>query len=560
MSQPVGPQTPAGQATLAFKYAQPGETWREVSNRVAQALSDSDKHYRSLRDLISSMSFIPGGRILAGAGTTKRVTLANCFVSGTLRDSLSGPGGIMARLAEAAETMRMGGGIGYDYSPLRPENDPVRSLGSRASGPVSYIELYDAMGATISSAGERRGAQMGILRIDHPDIEKFILAKQNNNKINRFNLSIGVTDEFMECLQTDKPFDLRFEGRIYRTIDPRALWEIVMRSTWDWAEPGVVFIDRMNYWNNLNYCETIAATNPCSEQPLPPHGACVLGAMNLVKFLRLKNSNEFIFDWKAFKAAIAIAVRALDNVFDVSIWPLPAQAEEARRKRRIGLGVMGLANCLEALNATYGSGKSLELAGEIMRVLANEAYFTSAQLASEKGQFDAFSMRHYLEGAFINSALSPATIGRIAQTGLRNSHLITIAPTGTTAFMADNVSSGVEPVFSVSEDRTIETPEGRKTMRVHDYGMAVLGVVPRTANMVTPQEHVAMLCTVQRFVDSAVSKTCNVPSNTPWDAFKQLYLDAYNGGAKGCATFQVGGKRTAIRETVTECNGDACAA
>ena len=274
MPHAVGPQTEAGLATLAFKYAQPGEGWREVANRVAYALTENSVEYHKLRDAVVEMRFIPGGRILAAAGTSKRVTMANCFVSGTIADSLHGPGSIMERLSEAAKTMQMGGGIGYDFSTLRPWGDLVRSLGSHASGPVSYISMYDAMGATIASYGERRGAQMGILRVDHPDIERFIYAKQNDNKINRFNLSIGITDEFIMALRSGTPFALRFEGRTYREVDPAHLWELIMRSTWDWAEPGVVFIDRMNHWNNLRYCETIAATNPCSEQPLPPFGAC----------------------------------------------------------------------------------------------------------------------------------------------------------------------------------------------------------------------------------------------------------------------------------------------
>lgn len=564
MTQPVGPQTSAGLATLAFKYAQPGETWREVSNRVASALTTNEAEYHSFRELVGDMRFIPGGRILAGAGTTKRVTMANCYVSGTIADSLHGTGSIMERLSEAARTMQMGGGIGYDFSTIRPRGALVRSLGSHASGPVSYISMYDAMGATIASSGERRGAQMGILRVDHPDIEEFIYAKQNANRINRFNLSIGITDEFIAAVRSGSSFALRFEGTTYREVDPRALWELIMRSTWDWAEPGVVFIDRMNEYNNLYYCEKIAATNPCSEQPLPPHGACILGAFNLVKFLKplprpSQLDGRYWFDWAQFTKDIHIAVRCMDRVFDVSEWPLPEQAEEAKNKRRMGLGIMGLANCVEALGAAYGSDMAAAHATRIMSVLANETYFASACLATERGRFPAWEDK-YLDSKFLQAAISPAVRGRIAQSGTRNSHLITIAPTGTTAFMADNVSSGVEPVFAEDEERNVETPSGVQAMRVTDYGLSILGVKPTPASLVAPRDHVKMLCAVQKYVDSAVSKTVNVPADTSWEEFKQVYMDAYDGGAKGCSTYQVGGKRAPVRREVTECSGDSCAA
>lgn len=567
MPHAVGPLTSAGQATLSFKYAQPGEGWREVSNRVASTLCGDDGpvegFFHKFRDMMLEMRFIPGGRILAGTGTTKLVTLANCFVSGTIADSLwNAPGSIMQRLVEATRTLQMGGGIGYDFSTIRPSRDLVRSLGSMASGPVSYIELFSAMGKTIASYGERRGAQMGILRVDHPDIELFIYAKQNTDRITSFNLSIGITDSFINALRSGEDFPLQFEGRVYRKVNPRALWELIMRSTWDWAEPGVVFIDRMNDLNNLKYCETIAATNPCSEQPLPPYGACVLGAFNLARYVIPAASptlleGRYQFDWSQFLKDIPVAVRAMDRVFDVSEWPLPEQAEEAKNKRRIGIGVMGMANCVEAMGAAYGSPRAVDIASSIMKMLANESYFASSCLADERGRFPAYDGR-YLHSKFLHQAISPAVRGRIAQSGMRNSHLITIAPTGTTAFMADNVSSGIEPVFATREDRNVETPDGTQVMEVEDYGSKFLGIVPRTSSQVTPKEHIAMLCAVQRYVDSAVSKTCNVPSETPWEDFKQIYLDAYDGGAKGCSTFQIAGKRAGIRQAAAECEGPTC--
>src|SRR5262245_1274833 len=344
-----GPQSPASKAVFSFKYAQKGETWRDVCNRVASVLSDSDAHYRSFRQILLEGKFSPAGRILTGLGTTKRVTPYNCFVSGPIGDSLNGPGSIMDRLQQAAETLRRGGGIGYDFSTIRPRGDKVRSLDSRASGPVSYISVFDAMAATISSTGERRGAQMGVLRVDHPDIEEYIHCKQNSDKLNTFNLSIAITNEFLESVQQGGPFTLRFEGRQYGTVDARILWETIMRSTWDWAEPGVVFIDRINEMNNLNYCETIGATNPCSEQPLPPYGACLLGSFNLTRYLVPAGPGaKWKLDLQSLADDVGPVVRAMDNVADVAAFPLPEQRQSAISTRRMGLGVMGVANALEA--------------------------------------------------------------------------------------------------------------------------------------------------------------------------------------------------------------------
>ena len=563
MSSLPGPTTPAAIATFRHKYCQPGEGYREVCNRVAGAITDDAAHFKAFREILLDGRFVPGGRNLAALGTTKKVTANNCFVSGTIRDSLNGPGSIMDRLAQASRTMQMGGGIGYDFSTLRPRNDFVRSVSSRASGPVSFIHIFDAMGATISSEGERRGAQMGVLRVDHPDIEEFIHAKQGEKGLNCFNLSVAVTDEFMKAVGDGSSFPLVFEGRTYREVDARTLWDTIMRGTWDWAEPGVLFIDRINEMNNMGYYETIAATNPCSEQPLPPFGTCLLGAWNPVRYLRLKSgptplgASRYWFDWAQLLEDIPIVVRAMDNVVDVALYPLEEQGWEAKSTRRMGLGVMGLANCLEAQGFPYGVGEFLFAEEQLLEVIKNTTYIASAGIAKEKGPFPKFDKELYLERPFIQGLCQEAQRA-IREHGIRNSHLLTIAPTGTTSLIMDNTSSGIEPVFAAKARRAVIGPNGVVEHDVVDYGLSVLGVEPKAAADVTAAEHVQVLCVAQRHVDSAISKTCNVPSDMPWDAFKGVYMNAWLGGAKGCATFQEGGMRTGIIKAVTECEGNKC--
>jgi len=558
-----GPQAPASQAVFSFKYAQKGETWRDVSNRVASVLADSDQHYRETRQILLEGRFSPAGRILTGLGTTKRVTPYNCFVSGPIEDSLNGPGSIMDRLQQAAETLRRGGGIGYDFSTIRPRGDKVRSLDSRASGPVSYISVFDAMAATISSSGERRGAQMGVLRVDHPDIEEYIHAKQNSNKLNTFNLSIAITNEFLTCVQEGGPFTLRFDGKQYGTIDARTLWETIMRSTWDWAEPGVIFMDEVNSWNNLNYCETISTTNPCSEQPLPPFGACLLGSFNLTRYLEPAGPQaRWKLDLRKLAEDVGPVVRAMDNVVDVAKYPLPEQRATAIATRRMGLGVMGVANAVEACGYPYGSEDYIGLMEDALAVIKNEAYLASSELAKEKGSFPAFDRERYMEGKFIRT-LRCDVRKSIEQHGIRNSHLTSIAPTGTISFCHDNISSGIEPVFSVTGRRLVQMPSGPTTFDTEDYGYKNLGVVPRTADNVTADEHVRVLAAAQRHVDSAVSKTCNVPSSMGWRDFQDIYFHAFESGCKSCATFQDGGKRGSLLErieTVSDCVSGSCAA
>lgn len=542
-----GPTLPISQEIHAMKYRSQGESFKEAMIRVADTLKDDEDHYKAVKAILLDQRFLPAGRVQAAIGAPKVVTAFNCFVSGTIPDSMSG---IMGRLGEAAETMRLGGGIGYDFSTLRPRGTNITTLDSRSSGPVSFMGIYDALCKTISSAGHRRGAQMGVLRVDHPDIEEFIEAKQNSHNLTQFNISVGVTDAFMQAVMKDQMFDLVFEGRVYKTVRAKALWDKILRSTWDWAEPGILFIDTINKKNNLWYCETIAATNPCGEQPLPPYGACLLGSWNLVKYVtpilnETSYQNGWAFDYAALVRDIPAIVRAMDNIIDETFYPLQAQMKEAVSKRRMGLGVTGLANAGEALGFAYGSEGFLQWQAHLMGLIRDETYKASIELAKEKGAFPLFDAEKFLQSGFAKT-LPEAIQQSIRQYGIRNSHLLSIAPTGTISLSADNVSSGIEPVFSLWYDRTIQTFEGPRVERVTDYGYRVFGVKGKTANELSVFDHVKVLNLASQYVDSACSKTCNVGDEVSWDQFKDVYMQAYLGGASGCTTFRASGKRYGI--------------
>jgi ribonucleoside-diphosphate reductase alpha chain len=541
-----GPTLPISEEIHSMKYRGEGESFKEAMTRIANTLKDNEEHFDKFRDILYDMRFLPAGRVQAAMGAPRTVTPYNCFVSGTIDDSMAD---IMAKAGEAAETMRLGGGIGYDFSTLRPHGDLIRSLQSRSSGPLSFMGILDAVCKTIASAGHRRGAQMGVLRVDHPDIEKFVVAKNDSTTLTQFNISVGVTDEFMEAVIEGKPFDLKFEGKVYKTIDARALWDKILRSTWDWAEPGILFIDRINKKNNLHYCELIAATNPCGEQPLPPYGACLLGSINLVKYIQWVydqggTGGGYQFNYEKLKHDIPYIVRAMDNVVDRATYPLYEQELEAKNKRRMGLGVTGVANAIEALGYPYASDECMEELEKILTILRDGCYTTSVELAIEKGPFPLYN-EAYLDSEFAQTL--PETIRNLIRIhGIRNSHLLSIAPTGTISLTADNVSSGIEPVFSLWYDRTIQTFDGPKIERVEDYGYRVFGTNGRTAEQVPVQDHVKVLCLASKYVDSACSKTCNVGDNVTWDEFKDVYMQAYLGGASGCTTFRAAGKRYGI--------------
>ncbi len=535
-----GPTISISEEIHAMKYRSKGETFKEAMTRVAEALKDNESHFNNFRNILYNQRFLPAGRVQSAMGAPRRVTPYNCFVSATIEDSMDG---IMEAARRAAETMRLGGGIGYDFSTLRPRGTLIKSLDSKSSGPLSFMGIFDAVCRTIASAGHRRGAQMGVLRVDHPDIEEFITAKNNSDTLTQFNISVGVTDEFMTAVKEDKDFDLTFQGRVYKTVSATALWDQILRSTWDWAEPGILFIDRINKKNNLHYCETIAATNPCGEQPLPPNGACLLGSFNLAKYV-FEYEGKYTFNMNQLRNDIPHVVRAMDNVVDRATYPLEEQELEAKSKRRMGLGVTGVANAIEALGFEYGSDRFLQTLEEIMGVIRNVAYRTSVELSIEKGAFPLFTQA-YLESDFAKS-LPDDIRDMISKHGIRNSHLLSVAPTGTISLSADNVSSGIEPVFSHFYDRTIQTFDGPRVERVEDYGYRVFGVKGQTADQLSVFDHVKVLNVASRFVDSACSKTCNVGADISWEDFKKVYMDAYDGGSSGCTTFRASGKRYGI--------------
>lgn len=536
-----GPQTRMAQELHQQKYCNEGESFYESQVRVANRLKDSDEHYQQIKDIFLNQRFMPAGRIQSAIGSPRKVTPFNCFVSQTITDSFDS---IMEGATKAGQTMRLGGGIGFDFSRLRPKGDRIVTLDSFSSGPLSFMEIYDAICQTISSAGHRRGAMMGVLRVDHPDIEAFIKAKQETGKLEGFNLSIGITDEFMQAVEDGDLFTLQFQGRPYKQVDARNLWDTIMRSTWDWAEPGVLFIDTINRMNNLWYCEQLETTNPCGEQPLPANGACLLGSFNLTKYLYYSDGVRE-FDWGQFVQDIPPVVRAMDKIHDLAIFPLPEQAQESHNKRRMGLGVTGMANALEAMGHLYGSSEYLHIAEDIHRLLCIEAYKASIELAKEKGCFPAYTDQ-YLASPFIKR-LPEDVVDGIRQHGIRNSHLISYAPTGTISVCADNVSGSIEPVFAHSYDRRIVAPNGSfVTEVVQDYNVWRYGVFGKKAAEVSPIQHLTAQAKAQKWCDSAVSKTINIDSNCDWEEFKNIYMLAWRMGLKGCTTFNADGNRYGI--------------
>lgn len=548
----TGPTIPVAIWADEQKYRQEGESYSQKVGRVCGALTDDQEHYNKFKDILTDQRFLPGGRVQAAAGSYRRVTAFNCFVMRKVPDSMSG---IMDVAKEAAITMQLGGGVGYDFSGIRPRGARIRSIGSQASGPVSFMGIMDSLCKTIASAGHRRGAQMACMRVDHPDIMEFIAAKANHDQLTQFNISVLVTDAFMEAVMRDEDFDLVFDGRTYDTVRATSLWETILRNTWDWAEPGVIYIDRVNKMNNLWYCEDISATNPCGEQPLPSYGACLLGSLNLTRYMKpiitYPNPKETYqkgnleFNWDQLAHDIPYIHRAMDNVIDETTYPLPEQEKEAKDKRRMGLGITGLGNVLGALGIKYGTQEAQDWVEELLRFYVNKLYLASCSVAAEKGSFPAFNREKYLQGEFIKK-LDKEVREAIETCGIRNSHLTSIAPTGTISLTANNVSSGIEPVFSHSYERTIQTFDGPMVEKVEDYAYREWGIECETADNISVEDHVGMLTAAQRWIDSAVSKTCNVGSDVTWEEFKDVYMQAYIGGAKGCTTFRAAGKRFGI--------------
>ncbi|MDE2183403.1 MAG: adenosylcobalamin-dependent ribonucleoside-diphosphate reductase [Alphaproteobacteria bacterium] len=521
-------------------------TWARVAVAASQAETPENRPAKAVEfaKALAGYRFLPAGRIVAGAGTGRDVTLFNCFVMGAIPDSMEG---IFSHLREAALTLQQGGGIGYDFSTLRPKGAPVEGVGADASGPVSFMDVWDAMCRTIMSAGSRRGAMMATLSCDHPDIEEFIDAKRAPGRLTNFNLSVLASDAFMAAVKADGPWALRFAGRVYKTLPARALWDRIMRSTFDYAEPGMIFIDRINSKNNLGYCETIRATNPCGEQPLPPYGACLLGSVNLARLVRDPFGDDAALDLDELAALTRTAVRLLDDVIDISRFPLEAQRMEAHAKRRIGLGVTGLADALVFCRTTYGSPESLALIEQWLSTLSWAAYRASAELAAEKGAFPLFDAEEYLARPFVRS-LPEDIRALIGEHGIRNGLLTSIAPTGTISLFAGNVSSGIEPIFAYRYTRRVLLPDGsHKEETIEDYaveqfrvrfGDAALPDYFVSAQNLWPEDHLAVQAAAQKYIDSSISKTINVPAGISFDAFKDVYVQAYQLGCKGCTTYR----------------------
>jgi ribonucleoside-diphosphate reductase alpha chain len=547
--------------------------------RVAKALASVEKE--DLREKWEAVFLenmqrgtIGAGRIMSAAGTNIQATLINCFVQpvGDCIQGLDDEGfpGIYEALREAAETMRRGGGVGYDFSRIRPKGAEVKATASMASGPCSYINVFDQSCSAVESAGARRGAQMGVLRIDHPDVLEFITAKRTPGRWNNFNVSVAVTDRFMRTVEDNADWQLvhkstpgvqliekgahqRADGLwVYKTVAARALWDTIMRSAYDFAEPGILFLDKINTDNNLRYCEEINATNPCGEEPLPPYGCCDLGPIILTGFVRhpFDFQGDACFDFEAFEQAVKIQVRALDNVLDLTWWPLPQQREEAMAKRRIGVGFTGLGNTLTMLGLRYDRQEGRAMAARITKRMRNAAYEASIELAKEKGAFPRFNAQGFLAEGIFASRLPSTLKDQIRKHGIRNSHLLSIAPAGTVSLaFADNASNGIEPAFSWTYLRKKRQADGSaKEYIVEDHAWRVFHLLRGYADSLPESfvsaldmraaDHIAMMKAVQPFVDSAISKTVNVPADYPYEDFKDLYLQAWKSSLKGLATYR----------------------
>ncbi|TLP62820.1 adenosylcobalamin-dependent ribonucleoside-diphosphate reductase [Parasedimentitalea maritima] len=521
------------------------DSWRRIARDLAKVEKDpaawEDTFYAALDDF----KYLPAGRITAGAGTARQVTLFNCFVMGTVPDSMSG---IFEMLKEAALTMQQGGGIGYDFSTIRPRGADVKGVAADASGPLSFMDVWDAMCRTIMSAGSRRGAMMATMRCDHPDIEDFITAKSDSARLRMFNMSVLITDDFMDAVKADGSFELQFGGKVYQTVQARDLWNKIMQATYDYAEPGVIFIDRINKANNLSYVEKIAATNPCGEQPLPPYGACLLGSINMARLVANPFETNAAMDEVAMQELVTTAVRMMDNVVDASKFPLPEQQAEALAKRRIGLGVTGLADALLMLGLRYGSDEAARQTETWFKAIARAAYLASVDLAKEKGPFPLFDAEAYLaSGNMMN--MDDDVRDAIREHGIRNALLTSIAPTGTISLYAGNVSSGIEPVFAYAYTRKVLQKDGSRTEEeVVDYAVqmyrekygadAKLPGYFVNAQTLAPADHVKMQAAAQKWIDSSISKTINCPEDISFDEFKEVYMQAWDQGCKGCTTYR----------------------
>ena len=537
------------------------ESWRRVSRAVARVEQDPDRWQTTFNAILSDFLFLPGGRVLAGAGTGKCVTLFNCFVAGPLLDSIES---ILDSLKETAVTMQQGGGIGCDFSRLRPSGAPAVTTGSVASGPLPFMHIWDSLCETLLATATRRGAMMGTLRCDHPDIEAFINAKRQRNALSNFNLSVLITDDFMSAVSDDAEWRLIYPAnrecadqpetacKIYRQLPARDLWQQIIQAAHETAEPGLLFIDNINRSNNLYYCETISATNPCGEIPLPPYGACNLGSVNLTALVQAPFTARRELDWQKLHDTVRVAVRFLDDVIDVSRFPLDEQAHQARSTRRIGIGITGLADMLAMLRLHYDSDEGRLFAQDVIAAIRESAYEASVDLAREKGTFPYFDKDRYLEAPFIRQ-LPERLQGSIAKHGIRNSHLLAIAPAGTISLLAGNISSGVEPIYALEATRKVRGRDLQvQSLDVRDYAYEKwlatsddkegLPETLVTADMLSANAHLAMQACLQPFVDNAISKTVNLAADASPDDVDEIFSNAYSSGLKGCTVFRPGAR------------------
>ena len=539
------------------------DTWSRVARAMASVECDPDQWERHFRSALEDFRFLPGGRILAGAGLGKDVTLFNCFVAGGLVDSLEG---ILESLKDTAITMQHGGGIGLDFSPLRPRGSPAVRTGATASGPVSFMRVWDSMCETLLATGRRRGAMMGTLRCDHPDIEAFIDAKRDAGALHNFNLSVLITDDFLGAVDDDREWPLVYPpgGKAFtRTRVPaRKLWRHVVDSALETAEPGLLFVDTINRENNLGYCESISATNPCGEVPLPAHGACDLGSINLAAAVSAPFSAAAAVDYERLEQLSTVAVRFLDNVIDASRFPLEKQAEQARRTRRIGLGITGLGDALAMLGLHYDSAEARRVAADVMRSIRDSAYRASIELAAEKGPFPAFDATRYCAAPFIGRL--PGDLREALQRhGIRNSHVLSIAPAGTISLLAGNISSGVEPIYALEAERSIrDAKQQSQDVVVSDFAFrrwreqgGTRTAPPDsfvTANALSGEAHLAMQASLQPFVDNAISKTITLSPAATADTVDEIFRRAHAEGVKGCTVFRPGSMRGQVIRTRDE--------
>ena len=544
-------------------------SWRRVARAIAAVEPrDQDKWADIFFDLLSDYRFLPGGRILANAGTARNATLLNCFVMGTLDDSIDG---LFHALRESAITLQQGGGIGLDFSPIRPAGTAAIRTGNIASGPVSFMTLWDAMCETMTADRARHGAMMAALRCDHPDVETFIDAKASGGGLSRFNLSVLVTDDFIRAVDTNADWPLRFGGRAVRTLKAKDLWEKILQGAYHAGEPGVLFIDRINRENNLGYAETIHVCNPCGEVPLPPYGACDLGSINLTRFVHRPFTPEASFDFEDVKATAGLAVRFLDDVLDASHYPLSQQAERAHSGRRVGLGITGLADALIMMGVGYDSAEGRAFTARLLEIMRDAAYEASIDLAAEKGSFPALETDAFLARPFIQRLPERLRAG-IRATGIRNSHLLAIAPTGSISLLAGNVSAGIEPVFATTVRRLVRRLDGAfDQAEMEDYAQCLWqqsgGEGPQppafvTAGELSAEAHLSMQAAAQGFVDNAISKTINVEADIPIEAFGNVYRQAWELGLKGCTVYRQGSRGgqdvlTPVAEGLY-CTSDTC--